>query len=64
MNSSALIEALDDDPLDAWPFNVEYVPTHREWHHDRNGDTGSRELLARILYCNPRRLQPRRDVIA
>ena len=28
---------------------------HRDWHHDRNGEPGSRELLARVLYRNPRR---------
>jgi dTDP-4-dehydrorhamnose reductase len=55
MNSTALIEALDDNPLDAWPFDDAFVPTHREWHHERNGERGSRELLAQILYRNPRR---------
>ena len=30
-----------------------FVPTHRDWHHDRNGEPGSRELLARVLYRNP-----------
>jgi dTDP-4-dehydrorhamnose reductase len=55
MNSSALAEDLGDDVLDAWPFEAAYVPAHRQWHYDRNGDPGSRELLARILYRNPRR---------
>jgi dTDP-4-dehydrorhamnose reductase len=56
MNSTALAEALgDDEPLDAWPYDDAFVPTHRDWHHDRTGRPGSRELLARILYRNPRR---------
>lgn len=56
MDSSALAAALgDDEPLDAWPYDESFVPTHREWHYERNGTPGSRELLARVLYCNPRR---------
>jgi dTDP-4-dehydrorhamnose reductase len=55
MNSRALAEALDDDePLDPWPHDSALVPTHRDWHQDRNGTPGSRELLARILCRNPR----------
>lgn len=56
MDSSALAAALgDDEPLDAWPYDAALVPTHREWHHERNGTPGSGELLGRVLYCNPRR---------
>jgi dTDP-4-dehydrorhamnose reductase len=54
MNSRALAEALGDDPLDPWPHDPAHVPTHREWHHERNGEPGSRELLQRVLYRNPR----------
>ncbi|MEX2316518.1 MAG: sugar nucleotide-binding protein [Pirellulales bacterium] len=54
MNSQALAEALGDDPLDAWPCDPALVPTHRHWHQERNGEPGSRELLARVLYRNPR----------
>ena len=55
MNSSALAEALgDEEPLDGWPYDQALVPTHREWHHERNGATGSRELLESVLYRNPR----------
>jgi len=54
MNSRALAEALgDDDLLHPWPHNPVLVPTHRDWHHDRNGTPGSRGLLARVLYRNP-----------
>lgn len=56
MNSRALAEALDEEPLDAWPYHAEFVPTHREWHFERDGETGSRELLAKNLYRNPRRI--------
>ena len=56
MNSSSLAAALgDDQPLDAWPYEKAFVPTHHDWHHERNGTPGSRELLARVLYRNPRR---------
>jgi dTDP-4-dehydrorhamnose reductase len=58
MNSLALAEALGDDPLDPWPHDPSLVPTHREWHYERNGELGSRELLKRILYRNPRRHPP------
>jgi dTDP-4-dehydrorhamnose reductase len=55
MNSGALAEALgDDEPLDPWPHDPVLVPTHRRWHYERNGTPGSRELLARVLYRNPR----------
>jgi dTDP-4-dehydrorhamnose reductase len=55
MDSRALAEALgDDEPLDAWPYDKAFVPAHRDWHHDRTGELGSRDLLARVLYRNPR----------
>jgi dTDP-4-dehydrorhamnose reductase len=55
LNSTALWDSLDGEPLDAWPYEDAFVPTHPRWHYDRNGHAGSRELLARILYRNPRR---------
>jgi dTDP-4-dehydrorhamnose reductase len=55
MNSTALWEALGEEPLDAWPYEQGLVPTHRRWHYERNGQPGSRELLARVLYRNPSR---------
>jgi dTDP-4-dehydrorhamnose reductase len=56
MNSRALAEALGDDtPLDPWPHDPEHVPTDRDWHHHRNGERGSLDLLERVLYRNPRR---------
>jgi dTDP-4-dehydrorhamnose reductase len=56
INSSALAEALDDDePLDAWPSDRQFVPTDREWHYERNDTPGSIELLKQALYRNPRR---------
>jgi dTDP-4-dehydrorhamnose reductase len=58
MNSSALAEALGHDvnhgPLDPWPHDESLVPTHRRWHYERNGHAGSPELLACVLYRNPR----------
>jgi dTDP-4-dehydrorhamnose reductase len=56
MNSRALAEALgDDSPLDPWPHDPAFVPTGHDWHHHRNGERGSVELLQRVLYRNPRR---------
>lgn len=55
MNSTALAEALGSEVLDDWPYDPALVPTHREWHFERNGEQGSRDLLARILYRNPNR---------
>lgn len=55
MNSHALIEALGEEPLDAWPFDPALAPTHERWHYERNGQPGSREFLARVLYRNPLR---------
>jgi dTDP-4-dehydrorhamnose reductase len=55
MNSRALAEALGHDPLDPWPHDPALAPTHRDWHHERHGEPGSRELLQRVLYRNPRR---------
>jgi dTDP-4-dehydrorhamnose reductase len=76
MSSQALAEALGPDPgsvpfppapiaevgpLDPWPYDDALLPTHRDWHHDRTGDPGSRELLQRVLYRNPRKV-PRHSV--
>jgi hypothetical protein len=55
MDSRLLAEALGDDPLHAWPFDDALMPTHPNWHLEGNGERGSRELLARVLYRNPRR---------
>jgi dTDP-4-dehydrorhamnose reductase len=56
INSRALAEALvDDAPLDPWPHDSSFVPTHLNWHHEREGERGSLELLTRVLYRNPSR---------
>jgi dTDP-4-dehydrorhamnose reductase len=53
MNSSALSKALGFHPLNPWPHDESLIPTHRDWHHDRHVNSGSHELLARVLYRNP-----------
>ena len=55
MNSRALADVLGDDPFDPWPLEEQFVPTHREWHHERSDFTGSAGLLSEVLYRNPRR---------
>jgi dTDP-4-dehydrorhamnose reductase len=56
LDSTALWEALGEEPLHAWPFDDSLVPTHTRWHYERGGAPGSREMLARILYRNPLRV--------
>jgi dTDP-4-dehydrorhamnose reductase len=54
MDSTRLTEALGFTPFDPWPYHPEFVPTDRQWHHERPaGERGSPELLAEILYRNP-----------
>jgi dTDP-4-dehydrorhamnose reductase len=56
MDSSKLTAALGYEPFDPWPLEEEWVPTHGEWHYERDGFHGSPELLAEVLYHNPRRV--------
>lgn len=55
MDSSKLIRALGYDPFDPWPFDAAHVPQDRLWHYRRDDFAGSPELLAEVLYENPRR---------
>ncbi len=56
MDSSKLITALGYNPFAPWPFDDHWVPTDRQWHHERPGsEQRSPELLAEILYRNPNR---------
>lgn len=56
MNSNRLAETLGYQPFDPWPLDDEFVPTHDQWHYERGGFEGSPELLAEVLYRNPRRV--------
>jgi dTDP-4-dehydrorhamnose reductase len=55
LDSSKLARSLGYDPFDPWPLDEEFVPTHREWHYEQNGERGSPGLLAEALYRNPSR---------
>ncbi len=55
LDSRRLANALGYNPLDPWPLEEQFVPTHSDWHHERNHFVGSPELLAQVLYRNPRR---------
>lgn len=55
MDSSKLIAALGYNPFDPWPLEPDWMPTHDQWHHERDKFRGSPELLAEVLYRNPRR---------
>ncbi|MBI2825008.1 MAG: sugar nucleotide-binding protein [Planctomycetia bacterium] len=56
MDSSKLASALGYEPFDPWPADERFVPTDRDWHRRRPAaEPGSPELLARVLYRNPRR---------
>ena len=52
MDSSALSAAIGYEPFDPWPLDEAHVPLHRRWHFE--GERGSPELLAKVLYHNPR----------
>jgi dTDP-4-dehydrorhamnose reductase len=55
LDSSKLAAALGYQPFDPWPLDDDLVPTYNDWHLDRTGGHGSRELLAEVLYRNPAR---------
>lgn len=55
MDSSKLTFALGYEPFDPWPADELFTPTHKVWHFDRSGFRGSPELLAEVLYRNPRK---------
>jgi len=55
LDSTELARKLGYVPFDPWPLDERFVPDHPEWHRDRSGDPGSRELLQRVLYRNPRK---------
>lgn len=56
MNSQKLADELGYNPFHPWPFDEQYIPSHREWHYERPADEpGSLEQLQQILYCNPLR---------
>jgi len=59
LDSSKLSAALEYAPFDSWPREESHVPTDRHWHYrrgetQREGDLAPAELLARVLYRNPR----------
>ena len=57
LDSSKLHAALGYRPFDPWPLDERWLPTGPDWHRQRSDDqSGSPELLARVLYRNPRRL--------
>jgi dTDP-4-dehydrorhamnose reductase len=55
LDSTKLTRTLGFQPFDPWPLAEEFIPTHRDWHCERPaGERGSPELLAEVLYNNPR----------
>ena len=52
MDSSSLERELGFPPFDPWPLKEEWVPNHDKWHYE--GERGTPELLAQILYQNGR----------
>ena len=51
--------ALGRDAFDPWPLQEDWLPTHLDWHYERNGERGSPGLLAEVLYRNPGKNQRR-----
>jgi dTDP-4-dehydrorhamnose reductase len=55
LDSTKLARTLGYQPFDPWPLPEEFIPTHREWHYERSSvERGSPQLLAEVLYNNPR----------
>jgi dTDP-4-dehydrorhamnose reductase len=55
LDSRRLALDLGYDPFDPWPLPEEFVPTHHDWHKERpRAENGSPQLLAEVLYRNPR----------
>lgn len=54
LDSSALATALGEQLFAPWPRDEAHVPTDRDWHHIRNEEQGSPELLSRVLVRNLR----------
>lgn len=55
MNSDKLAHALGYRPFAAWPLDPSWIPTHRDWHHERPADEcRNPNVLAEVLYRNPR----------
>lgn len=40
MDSSKLIRATGGQPIQPWPADERWFPTHRRWHHEREPDEG------------------------
>jgi len=58
MDSTKLCDALGYAPFDPWPLEDRWMPTHHDWHFERDADeAGSVRLLSEILYRNPARRQ-------
>ncbi len=55
LDSGKLRDALGFQPFDPWPHTDQFMPTHDQWHFERNDQRGSPELLSEILYRNPER---------
>ena len=55
LDSRRLAELLGYEPFSPWPADETLTPTCRQWHFDRQGEPGSSERLAAILYRNPLR---------
>ncbi len=56
LDSSKLTDVLGYCPFDPWPLDQRWVPTHSDWHRDRQPqERGSAELLRQLLYENTAR---------
>ena len=54
MDSSRLLQTFGREAFAPWPYFEELVPTHRNWHFERDGFVGSPDLIAKLLYQRPR----------
>jgi dTDP-4-dehydrorhamnose reductase len=63
MNSSKIADFLGRNPFAPWPYFEELVPTHRDWHFERNGFEGSPALIRKLLYSRPEPYQSLSDFL-
>ena len=54
LHSGKLRRTLGYEPCDPWPLCEDHVPTHHQWHRERQpGERGSPAYLAAVLARNP-----------
>jgi dTDP-4-dehydrorhamnose reductase len=53
LDSSRLAAVLGYEPFNPWPYDRCLIPLHHDWHRQRDGEYGSPQRLADVLYRHP-----------